>query len=207
MSALSQERRDLLATRGLLAARVALPPRPAGDSFTWLRAPPEELPSDVTWFIDGSLFDTVCRASRRTGFGVAVVAASGDLLAWGCGVPPSWIQDASGAEAWAFFFVMREALEVPRATKDCMHILVTLEAGVAAATRASKQLARLWSVTASALDDTFELAASRTTWMPAHGAAHTIGVARDSRGQPITAVMWRANRLVDFLAKSAAAGQ
>ena len=43
--------------------------------------------------------------------------------------------------------------------------------------------------------------------MPAHGAVHTIGGARDSRGQPITPVMWRANRLVDLLAKSAAAAQ
>ena len=32
----------------------------------------------------------------------------------------------------------------------------------------------------------------------------TIGVKVDSNGQPITGIMWRANRLVDFLAKSAA---
>ena len=34
--------------------------------------------------------------------------------------------------------------------------------------------------------------------------ASPIGTATDSRGRPITATMWRANRLVDLLAKSAA---
>ena len=66
---------------------------------------------------------------------------------------------------------------------------------------------RMVLLTKMLMSMSFELAASRTTWMPAHGGVHTIGVARDSRGKPITAVMWRANRLVDFLAKSAAAGQ
>ena len=55
-----------------------------------------------------------------------------------------------------------------------------------------------------ALDGDFRRAADAVTWMPAHGAAHTIGVARDSNGECITAIMWRANRLVDVLAKSAA---
>ena len=86
LARLSQARRDLLATRGLLAARVVLPPMPGGDSFTWLRAPPDDLPSDATWFVDGSLFDAICGATRRTGFGVAIVTPSGDLVAWGCGV-------------------------------------------------------------------------------------------------------------------------
>ena len=55
-----------------------------------------------------------------------------------------------------------------------------------------------------ALDDDFEIALRRVTWMPAHGAAHTIGHALDSRGKPIIGLMWRANRLVDVLAKSVA---
>ena len=41
--------------------------------------------------------------------------------------------------------------------------------------------------------------------MPSHRAAHGFGAALDSRGFPITAIMWRANRLVDALAKTAAA--
>ena len=40
--------------------------------------------------------------------------------------------------------------------------------------------------------------------MPAHGAVHTIGNVLKSYGCPITAIDWRANRLVDALAKAAA---
>ena len=38
--------------------------------------------------------------------------------------------------------------------------------------------------------------------MPSHVTASGIGAARDSQGLAITPLMWRANRLVDFLAKS-----
>jgi hypothetical protein len=57
---------------------------------------------------------------------------------------------------------------------------------------------------ANNLDGDFEAASARTIWMPAHGAAHTIGKVVDSKGIPITNLMWRANRLVDELAKAAA---
>ena len=41
--------------------------------------------------------------------------------------------------------------------------------------------------------------------MPAHGGRNTIGVAIKSDNTPVTRVDWRANKLVDLLAKSAAA--
>ena len=41
-------------------------------------------------------------------------------------------------------------------------------------------------------------------WMPAHGATNTIGRELDSNGHTLTTVEWRANRLVDALAKMAA---
>ena len=41
--------------------------------------------------------------------------------------------------------------------------------------------------------------------MPAHGAIHTIGNVTKSNGAAITSIDWRANRLVDALAKLAAA--
>ncbi len=40
--------------------------------------------------------------------------------------------------------------------------------------------------------------------MPAHGSADTIGRRRDSNGNPITPLLGRASRLVDFVAKAAA---
>ena len=41
-------------------------------------------------------------------------------------------------------------------------------------------------------------------WMPAHGSAGTIGSATMSNGEKVGPLHWRANRLVDLLAKSAA---
>ena len=120
-------------------------------------------------------------------------------------MPPDWIGDAAGAEAWAYFVVMRENVDPPHVFTDCKGVLDSLTAGVAAATSHEKRLARVWNMTARQLDEDFSVAASRTVWMPAHGAAHTVGVAKDSRGEPITALMWRANRLADLLAKQAAA--
>lgn len=126
------------------------------------------------------------------------------ILACGSGIPPEWIHDAAGAEAWAYFFVTRETLDVPRVVTDCKGVLNNLEAGVTIATLPSKRLARVWKMAAHNLDGNFDLASSRTLWMPAHGSAQTIGRARGSNGQAITALMWCANRLADLLAKHAA---
>lgn len=41
--------------------------------------------------------------------------------------------------------------------------------------------------------------------MPSHGATHTMNAVETSKGERLSPVMWRANRLADFLAKSAAA--
>ncbi len=44
----------------------------------------------------------------------------------------------------------------------------------------------------------------RLVWMPAHTGAHAIGKVQTSKGASLTAPIWRANRLVDVLAKKAA---
>jgi hypothetical protein len=41
-------------------------------------------------------------------------------------------------------------------------------------------------------------------WMPAHGTIASVGVATMSDGNKVSILQWRANRLVDLLAKSAA---
>ena len=83
----TQERQDLLSTRGLFAIKIRVPARPPGDSFTWLLQPPEDVGPGATWFIDGSLFDESKRFARRTGFGVAVSDSQGSLIGFGRGVP------------------------------------------------------------------------------------------------------------------------
>ena len=69
------------------------------------------------------------------------------------------------------------------------------------------KLARAWARIAHHLDNRLEQLAvgRRLTWMPAHQPASAIGTARKSTGNPVTAIDWRANHLVDGLAKKAAA--
>ncbi len=159
---------------------------------------------DASWFIDGSLHDAFKVFGSALGFGVVIVSAEGDLLAVGCGRPPVCIWDAAGAELWAFYFVVSTNPFVPKVYTDCKGVLDGWQEGFESCTTVKKKLARTWRLIGAALDFNFEQAASLTTWMPAHGSIHTIGVALDSNSRPITPLMWRANRLVDLAAKAAA---
>ena len=125
-------------------------------------------------------------------------------MACGHGTPPRWIIDAAGAELWAYFTTISMCMTVPSVVTDCQGVLNGLQAGVAATTGPKRKLARTWNLLAGALDGSFSEAAQATQWMPAHGSAATIGQVSTSSGLPLPALYWRANRLVDFLAKSAA---
>jgi hypothetical protein len=126
------------------------------------------------------------------------------LLAMGWGVPPAWVADAAGAEVWALFVVARFNPFLPRVITDCLGVLRSLQDGYQRATGPNRRQARLWTMIGRALDLDFAAAVGMVVWMPAHGATHTIGVARDSTGSTLTPTRWRANRLADLLAKSAA---
>jgi hypothetical protein len=206
LDGLCPDRKHLLETRGLLVLRIVVPKPPKGDTFKWLRPPTVDIPGDAKWYIDGSLFNGLKPFAKRTGFGVVVTSSCGDLLAYGNGVPPDWVKDASGAEAWALAVVLRMCPALPDTTTDCLNLVRGLESGRAAVTDAASPLARIWADIFRSLDD--ECCQQRTItnlrWMPAHGAQHSIGVATKSDGVAISPLDWRANRLVDALAKLAA---
>ena len=195
-------RRALLETRGLLCIKVTVPPAPRGSSFKWIRSPTDDFPDDAKWYIDGSLIDGSWAFAKRIGFGIVVASPVGDLLAFGYGVPPDWVRDASGAEAWALAEALRWCPFMPDITTDCLNLVTTLEAGRAAATDARSPLARIWVDIFKSLDD--EEQVRQPLWMPSHGAQHFIGSAKKSNGAVVTSLDWRANRLVDLLAKKAA---
>jgi len=115
-----QRRMEILSARGLFALKLVLPRPPCEATFRWLLQPPDELPLDAVWFIDGSLFDQDRRVARRTGFGT-VTAPSGALIGFGNGTPPDWIHGAAGAEVWAFFVVARLAHLFPFIVTSCSH--------------------------------------------------------------------------------------
>jgi len=94
--------------------------------------------------------------------------------------------------------------EVPAITTDCKGILDSLAHDPHVLTQHDKALARTWMLIRQRLDGDWGQLASRLKWMPSHGNAGSIGHAVCSDGKPVTAAMWRANRLADVLAKTAA---
>ncbi len=83
IAAISDDRARMLQTRGLLVLRVPAPmPRQEG-LFEWLMpldlANPQS--DSATWHFDGSLLDGKIVSLRVTGFGIAITAENGDLLA------------------------------------------------------------------------------------------------------------------------------
>ncbi len=203
---LSDARQGLLRTRGLLCLRVRIPRRHEGDTFQWLMGSADSVPAEARWFIDGSLFDGKHIELHSTGFGIAAVGPDNSLLAYDAGKPPDWVKDAAGAEAWALASVVSMCPEMPSTVTDCFNLLTVLGKGRVAATNARSPLARIWARVFATLECTTcsQALLQQLKWMPAHGAVSTIGQALDSGGSKITPVEWRANRLVDALAKKAA---
>jgi hypothetical protein len=199
----SSKRMCLAYDRAIFTAVIIVPPPPVEECFQWWLPPPDSIPPDARWYIDGSLIHARPKNASRTGFGIAVVAADGTLLAYGNGNPPDWITDAAGAESWAFYVTVLACMSCPHVVTDCLNILIMLELGPDLATAANRSLARIWNLIFNVLDGGCHaaLANSRVVWMPSHRTVASIGNVRKSNGKFITALDWRANRLVDKLAK------
>ena len=192
--------------RGLCIGRIIVPPPPFEASFVWLLNPPDVIPPRAVWYIDGSLIHAKFREAARTGFAIVIVDADGSLLAYGNGSPPNWIQDAAGAEVWALYVTLSLNIGCPLIVTDCFNILTFLQQGFSIATASNRPLARVWNLIAAVFDHEpqHSLANSLIVWMPAHCTPASIGVRIKSNGKCVTAIDWRANRLVDILAKTAA---
>ncbi len=110
------------------------------------------------------------------------------------------------AEAWAFAVVLQMSPAMPYTVTACLNVVNTVRGGRCGAVAASSPLARFCTRVLGALDDQDCIAAdlAKLWWMLAHGGQGTIGRASRPDGTAFSAVEWRANRLVDLLAKSAA---
>ena len=204
--AVGEERLRLLRNTGLLAIKLPAKHARMHETLSWGKRLEQSDRTDVTWYIDGSQLMPRRRDLSTLGFGLVAVGSDGELLAWGWGAPPNWCDSASAAEAWALCTVLQVCGPDDRIVTDCLGLLKTAEKGAAAATTAKKCLARTWNLIAHHVDGRLEtLRESRKlTWMPAHRPPAAIGNALKSTGAPITALDWRANHLVDGLAKLAA---
>ena len=151
------------------------------------------------------MVDGTDRDIARTGFALALVDENGELIAYGLGMPPAWIDTAPSAEAWAYFAVLQACPFTPFVVTDCLAVRLTLASGASVACGASKPLARIWTMIFHALDGTaLETALERLVWMPSHKTLVASSLCLKSDGAPVSATDWRSNRLVDGLAKRAA---
>ena len=152
------------------------------------------------------LIDAVHQRVGSTGFGVAVIGPEGNVCGLCYGAPPSWVTNAAGAEGWALFTVLRSCNQPPRIVTDCLGLVTQLERGLPDATASHRPLARLWGLVATALDGDVpqQWLKNELAWMPAHTSRAAIGRRLRSDGRPVSKKDWRANRLVDKLAKTAA---
>ena len=141
------------------------------------------------------------------GFAIAVVADDGSLVAWGWGVPPVWCDSASAAEAWALASALNMTMGPIRVVTDCLGLLKTAEMGSAAANAPSMKLARTWAHISARMGGRMQelIQQEIMVWMPAHKSTASIGASLKSDNKAVTSKAWRANRLVDGLAKLAAA--
>ena len=102
----------------------------------------------------------------RGGWGFIVISKEGKVMAAASGVPPEWITDIGGAEAWAIYQAARFA--VPggcRFISDSLTTVRALQAGIGACTAADKKYARVYRLCCEELDTT---PAEDLVWMPAH---------------------------------------
>ena len=94
-------RLHILRTTGLLTLRFPALEDRNFDSFNWVEGPPDTSRTDVRWFIDGSQINK-WKLLSTCGFGIAVVADDGQLLAYGHGITPCWVESAAGQSCWRF---------------------------------------------------------------------------------------------------------
>ena len=201
IASLGGRRKELLVTRGLLVLRLPLPPVQP-ESFEWLWHIDEIWPEDTTWYIDGSMFDKEIWALRSVGFGIVVVSKSIGLIAFGGGHPPFWVKSAPAAEAWALSTVVQIHPTVPMIRTDCKNLLACAAAGLQKVTGPKMHLARIWHQIGHCLDGDLAVLSQCLSWMPAHISLAMIAYQSISDGKALTTVDWRANRLVDAIAKA-----
>jgi len=206
-NAIGIRRRGILDERALLALRIPTTPADDVGKFKWIVDPTiRPHAHEGVWYFDGSMLHGRWRELRVTGMAVVVATPHGQLLGYGVGRPPTWVQTAAAAEAWALATLLRMCPSPPPLRTDCLALVLTSRGGLSAATHHSRPLARIWGMIGHALDGNIQSLAEQETlvWFPAHLTWRAVGEARGSNGQRMSATDWRANRLADRLAKAVA---
>ncbi len=187
-------------TRALVPAMDRLVPAPAPEeSFVWIIRPAGGT-IRAKFYTDGSRLDGPSALLARNGWAFVAVDPHGAVVASAHGVPPPWVVDIPGTEAWALLQAALVADPGSEFRLDCKPCLDAIERGRAWATSAARPLARVFGLLFSAIDDTPREAFA---WMPAHCSMDEVGRATLSDGSFLTETDRWANDMADGYAKAA----
>ena len=189
-------------THGILLLQLPNSPK-LFNTLTWIVPPEDGAVIEASWYTDGSLLDGQVAASRafsRVGFGILAVNDHNKIVAAGYGTPPAWISTIPGVEAWAIHSALQHSVSVKLITTDCLLLVNSSEQAAKLAKAATCPLARIWACLADPLEDL----QSPLIWGPAHLSLEEACTRTKSDGSSMSFRDWRANRLVDALAKKGA---
>jgi len=172
-------------------------------TFHWV-VKPEDGIIQGTIYTDGSALDGPSPGLMRCGLAFVAVDSEGNITASAYGLPPPWIDDIGGAEAWALLQAGMRALPGGCTFKvDCEPCVKAVKDGIVIATAANKVNARVHGLILRALDDT---PASKVIWLPAHKGQAQVGKMRCGDGTFLTKTDLFGNDAADKLAKRAVQG-
>ena len=171
------------------------------DTFQWSVRPAFDLPFGARIFTDGSLLDGGWDGCQALGWAFVVLNSHNHVTAVARGVPPHYVEDIPGAEAWALLEAATVALPGSSFYSDRRPCVDAVHAGRAAPCGPSRPLAGVFNMLFARLDD---VPTHSVVWMPAHTAQCKVGEAVLSNGALLTHPDRLANQRADSEAKTAA---
>ena len=135
---------------------------------------------------------------RHCGWAFVAIDEEGEIVASAFGVPPEWVDNIAGAEAWAMHEASSRALPGTVFKVDCKPCVDMIKAGLSVAGQGKRLLARVFWLIFTSIDDS---AAECVVWMPAHTSADEVGVRKIGNGTRLTATDRFGNAEADRLLK------
>ena len=129
---------------------VAVPPKPTEDTFVWVLRPPDGILTG-TIYTDGSRLDGLVTLLAVNGWAFVAGDDNGKTTAIARGIPPPWINDIPGTEAWAVLqAALRRAPDAPLRI-DCEPCVNAVQRGMQWAIAGNRKHARVNALLLAAL--------------------------------------------------------
>jgi len=191
---------NLAYERGLLPSIAHTVPPPAEEAtFHWSVRPPGGMFLGRV-YSDGSRLDGPTSLLARNGWAFVVLNDDDETVASASGLPPAWVDNIPGTEAWALSQAGQLALPGTTFFVDCQPCVDAFHAGAVACSRDSNPLARVHAAMHLALDD---VPAASVMWMPAHLKPGSCGQVARGDGFLVEEIDVLANDMADGMAKAA----